>query len=75
MKCIRTITIDVDVDLEDFDTQELIEEIESREDADDYLGSRFLALLGSPSVLAWLRNSSPPQEVRDWYYGAKGSIL
>lgn len=66
----RTITVDVEVDLSDFSDSEIFEEAESRRDT-VYIGE----LLDRPSVLAWLRASNPPQDVRDWFYEFKCQIL
>lgn len=66
----RTISVDVEVDLADFSDSEIFEEADSRRDS-AYIGE----LLDRPAVLSWLRGSNPPQDVRDWFYEFKGQIL
>jgi len=79
----RYVTIEdarIEIDLDDIDDEDIEEEYERRglgdgEDIVETEDADLFFIVDQHHVLEWLRQSNPPQEIRDWYYARKGRIL
>lgn len=69
-----SVMVDVEVELSDIETSDLVEELERRgQEPED--PEALVNVLRESLVHDWLRKSNPPQAVRDAYYQVYGRIL